>query len=423
MLDDRFIRRRLTKVGMIRAGLSPEAIGKNHPEKLSTLRFTSAAEHLIRDIASKYGGIPQQWQHPTQGRQWEVITLTASVPVMVPKQTIDAWFELWGARATLQRRCTGSRVVNLGCRCMCDPDGTMERDDPDRECSVVTRMSLLLADVPGLATWGIESHGWNAVDEWGRYANAIASLGEDDLWGAVLQLQKRSANAVGPDGKRMAKEFMVPVVLFDHVTSRQLAGGAAALSGALAGANRQNRAPAIEATGDRPAAIEATGDQPAAIEAAPAAPVLTDEIAAGFAQSIANTATVKGLDRARAALARYRPPEDHPLWQALIDRLLEIGEAANRAGGPAPDTVQEDRGQGDAAGGPVDAEVVEDPDAEVVEDPWVPAEPKQEKAARTATYTDVMTAAGRLKWTTSKAPLRRTRHRLSSARCWIRSRP
>jgi hypothetical protein len=385
MLDERFIRRRLTKVGMIRAGLSPEATGKKHPEKLSTLRFTSAAEHLIRDIASRYGGTPQQWQHPSQGRQWEVITEVNSVPVMVPKQTIDAWFELWGARTTLQRRCTGSKVVNLNRPCLCDPDGTMERDDPRRACSVVTRMSLLLADVPGLAAWGIESHGWNAVDEWGRYAAAVAAMGADDLWGATLQLQKRSSNVVGADDVRLAREYMVPVVLFDVVTSRQLAGGAAALSAALAGGRQ---APAIEATGDRPAAIEA----------APAAPVLTDEIAAGFARSIANTTTVRGLDRARAALAQYRTPENHPLWQALIDRLKEIGEAANRAGGPAPDTVQEG---GSAASEPIDAEVVEDPDAEVVEDPWAPVEPEQE-GGRTATYTDVMTAAGRLKWTTSK---------------------
>lgn len=356
MLEERFLKPRLTKVGMIRAGLSPKATGKKHPTKLQTLRFTSAAEHLIREIARLYGGEPKQWQHPSQGRQWEVITDTDTVPVMVPKQAIDAWFELWGANTTLQRRCTGAHVTNLNRPCLCDPAGTMGRDDPRRTCKVVTRLSLLLAEVPGLVAWGIESHGWNAVDEWGRYSSMIENMDDSGLWPARLQLQKRSSNVVDENDERQAREYMVPVVLFDLVTAQQFAAGASGVSAALAG-QRQ----AVE--GGQRAAIEAA--PPAAIEAAVApepdrAVVLSEAAIASLVRWIGKTTTAEGLMKVKTGVIdKYEFGLDHPVmvaWLAARERVLAAAQQ---------------------------------PAAE-------PARP------RTATYADVMTEAGRLKWSTGK---------------------
>lgn len=261
MLAQRFRQPRLTQVGKIRAGLPPEK-GKKHPRKLSTLRFTSPAEHLIVAIAEQYGGSPQIWEGSPRGRQWEVVTETASIPVFVPRQVIDAWFELWTANATLQRRCTGEQEMNRRCKCLCDPEGTMERDDPRRACSVVTRMTVMLADIPGVAGWGIESGGWNAVDEWSRYADLLGHMPEDALWPGRLILQPRSSNIVTEEG-RQAREFMVPIVLFDAVTARALAGGAEAMQAMLSGAasaalpGGQQGAPAL-ATGEPVKAVSAT---------------------------------------------------------------------------------------------------------------------------------------------------------------------
>jgi hypothetical protein len=225
---------------MIRAGLAPGANGKNHPTKLDVFRFTSPARHLIEAIAAEHGGEVRSWIHPGSGsKQWEVITETKDIPVYVPKQVPDPWFELWGDKETLLRRCDGATEQQRGRTCLCDPTGVMERDDPNRACKITIRASILLAgDAVGVGSWGIVSHGWNAVDEWTGHKDLVVALPPGRFWPARLVLEHRTSNAikmVRGEEKMVPRDYYVPMILFDKVTTEAMAAGAEALQALISG--------------------------------------------------------------------------------------------------------------------------------------------------------------------------------------------
>ena len=238
-LDSRFLQSRYTQVGKVRMGLAPGSTDNNtkYPAKLDTFRFTSPGRHLIEAIAERYGGSPRPWRHPSRGNQFEVITRTVDIPVYVPRQNPDPWFELWGAKTTLQRRCDGVTERLRNRACLCDPEGVLPRDAP-RPCKVTIRLSVMLADIPGIGVWGVESHGWNAVDEWTTYGPLVNALPPGQFWPGRMILEQRSSNAVTMrDGEevREAREYYVPLIMFDRVTVQALASGAAALQALASG--------------------------------------------------------------------------------------------------------------------------------------------------------------------------------------------
>src|SRR4051812_33568268 len=125
------LQRRLTEVGRIRIGQKVATKnGGTRPGKLDRLRFTSPAKHLIVEIANQLGGTAQPWQAPA-GPQFEVVTEASEIPVYVPPQTIDPWYELWG-NGYMQRKCDGQREAKRDVACMCSPD--------KRECKPTTRI-------------------------------------------------------------------------------------------------------------------------------------------------------------------------------------------------------------------------------------------------------------------------------------------
>jgi Recombination directionality factor-like len=241
------LQRRLTEVGRIRTGIKvPGNNGRTRPEKLTTLRFTSPAQHLIEEIANLYGGTCRPWRSPT-GPEFEVITERAEVPVYLPKQTIDPWYELWG-NAYCNRRCDGETEKIRQAPCLC---ATEIAKGAPRACKPTTRLSVMLADVPGYAVWRLESHGWYAATELSALTELMDQLPDGMRLPARLLLQPREANKltiVNGQEKVEPRKYLVPILLFDQVTSRQLAEGGDAIVQALVG-----------------------GEQRQAIEAAPAA--------------------------------------------------------------------------------------------------------------------------------------------------------
>jgi Recombination directionality factor-like len=249
--------KRSTEVGRIRLGIKTVGSnGKERPQKLSTLRFTSPGRHLIDEIGRLYGGDVRAWQAPS-GPQWEVVTTVDEVPVYVPRQTIDPWMEM-GGDGYIKRRCDTVTEVKRNVPCLCDPER--------RECKPTTRLSVKLADVPGLGVWRLESHGWNATEELGGdNADLIAVLPPNFRLPARLRVEpRREKKLVMEQGVEKIKTFdyMVPVLYVDGITSRQIEAG----PGALAQIVGTSDPLAIEAGDTR--AIEA--GQARAIEAPPA---------------------------------------------------------------------------------------------------------------------------------------------------------
>ncbi|MEU3452109.1 hypothetical protein ABZ671_00500 [Micromonospora sp. NPDC006766] len=258
------LQRRLTQVGVIRLGQQLVSKGgKNYPAKLETLRFTSPSKSLIEAVAALLGGQVKPWEF--QGPQFEVITNAREIRVLVPPQQIDPNYELWG-NGFRARMCDGETERIRQKPCLCAPVKAAAqaagRDLKAGEvCKPTTRVSLMLADVPSLGTWKLESHGWNAAAELPMLAEAIANARQPIP--ARLEIQRREKKLLHPnkpqDKQVESRVFMVPVLHFDFVTPAQAFSGQ--IGAAAAAAQRQVVAAQLAAIGAAPADAPGDGDK------------------------------------------------------------------------------------------------------------------------------------------------------------------
>lgn len=213
------MQRRLHECGRIRIGQQvPSKNGKTRPAKLSTFRLTSPDRVRLDAAAGLWGGTVNPWQAPA-GSQWELITETDALNVVVPPSDIafSQWYETWSAGGC-QRRCDGV-TETIGDRpCPCDPD--------KRECQIHTRLSVMLADLPGLGVWRIDTSGHYAAVELSGAVEVIrAAAGRGVLLPARLRLEQRQVKRFDAQGKPETRNFAVPV-LDVQITPAQLLGGA-----------------------------------------------------------------------------------------------------------------------------------------------------------------------------------------------------
>lgn len=214
------LQRTIPEAGRIRIGQQvPTGGGRSRPEKLDTFRLTSADRRRIEEAAGLFGGTARPWRAPA-GPQWEVITTTAEIDVIVPPQAMafSQHYELWSAGGC-QRRCDG-QTEHLSQRpCLCDPDA--------RECDIHTRLSLMIRDLPGLGLWRLDTQGWYAARELAGSVEVIAlAAGLGMLVPARLLLEQHSVIRPDEDGKPQTLRFPVPR-LDPGITPGQLLGGAA----------------------------------------------------------------------------------------------------------------------------------------------------------------------------------------------------
>ncbi len=215
---------RMYERGRIRIG---QKSAKGAPQKLDRFRFTSAAKENLLPIAEAYGGEVVEWQ-PADGRkQWEVVTDSARLPILVPPNPVSQWLELWSGGGC-QRRCDGQRDVISDSPCLCDPD------PEKRACKPTTRLNVVLRDMPGIGVWRLESHGWNAAVELPGLAEFV--MRADGMVPAFLTLEERVTKR---DGK--TNRFMVPGIDVEVTPSQLLAGQTTA---AVAGPTRAAIEPA-----------------------------------------------------------------------------------------------------------------------------------------------------------------------------------
>lgn len=318
------LQRRQTEVGRIRLGQKvTTSSGKTAPSRLETFRFTSASKPLIEAIARLYGGEVRAWTPPKGAAEWEVITTSASVPVYVPPQDVDSsqFYELW-SKGGCQRRCTGARELIGDTPCVCDPT--------NRECSMHTRVNLMLRDVPGIGVWRLETGGYYAAVELPGMVELLARA--QGLVTALLELRQRT---VTREGKTM--HFVVPVLHVEDFTPGQLIAGE--VSGLAVGAAPERRA--IAAADASPAAAEETAATPAPPPAA-GGPV-------DWKARFASASTMVELRRmwTECAEARALSPETKEAWFAAGRKLrgeepepqaaTAAAEAAAVDGEPEPD--------------------------------------------------------------------------------------
>lgn len=212
------LQRRLAEIGRIRIGQQVATSGgRSRPAKLETFRLTSADQVRIQAAANVFGGTPRQWDAPA-GRQWEVVTEAASMDVIVPPSDMafSQWYEQWSAGGC-QRRCDGQYESISEGPCVCDPER--------RDCAIHTRLSVLLATLPGLGVWRIDTSGYYAAVELNGAVEVIRlAAGRGQMLPARLRLEQRVVKRQ-ENGKPVTRRFAVPVLDIDVSPTQLLSGG------------------------------------------------------------------------------------------------------------------------------------------------------------------------------------------------------
>ncbi len=208
------IQRRLAEVGRIRIGQKVPTSGeKTRPEKLTTFRLTSPDRRRIEQAAGMYGGRPEPWTAPA-GDQWEVVTETDTLDVVVPPTAMafSQFYEQW-AKGGCARRCDGVHESISDGDCVCDPDA--------RECTIHTRLSVMLRDLAGLGVWRLDTSGYYAAVELGGAVDVVQmAAGRGRMLPARLRLEQRAVKRQGEGVRR----FAVPVLDIDVSPGELLAG-------------------------------------------------------------------------------------------------------------------------------------------------------------------------------------------------------
>lgn len=229
------IQQRARELGRIRIGQkNPE---RGFPMKLETFRLTSASQPLLEKVAELYGGEVKPWTPRGGSPQFEVVTTSNRIPILVPPQPVSQWLETWRASGCVHR-CDGK--VNVLTDQLCDPE------DPDHiEARPTTRLNVVLRDVEGIGVWRLESHGWNAAIELPSAADFLARAG-GYIEGHLGLEQRTSVGTNARTGKPETRHFMVPVIDIGVTAAELLAGkgsiGAPAVEGPV-----PSQAPAIDA--------------------------------------------------------------------------------------------------------------------------------------------------------------------------------
>jgi hypothetical protein len=251
------IQQQQTEVGRIRLGMKVGS-GRGRPVKLDRLRFTSPRKVLIERIAELYGGTVEPWQPPKGGQQWQVITDTNEVPVVVPSQDPgeSQWYEMWSAGGCL-RRCDGQQEKISKSSCLCDPDA--------RDCKMHTRIRVMLEDVPGLGAWRVDTGSYYAAVELPGVAQLLA-MAQGAIPGRLVLDQRTVTRQV--DGQAKTFNFAVPTLHVDALTPKQLMSGQ--VQELIAARNR------AAVAGEVRTAIAATVDYPSLIDAAKTVEALFD---------------------------------------------------------------------------------------------------------------------------------------------------
>ena len=314
------IQRRGQQIGRLRIGqqvgtgkFDKDGNEKMRPARLDTFRFTTSSRASAEAIAALYGGEIRDW-----GREFEVITGKSELGVTVPPrdEVISQWYEMW-SKGGCQRRCDSQHEQISNGPCLCphaantgDADEVarkaLERADlakanPPRACKLVTRVSVMIPDLPGLGVFRLDTGSYYAATEIGDSA-ALMQVARDRgvFLPAILRIEHRQRVAGG-----QTKKFPVPV-LEVLTTFRDLATGAIERAGVAA------QLP--PAPGEQRRAITSGAAVPPPREDRPAAAVRQQK--PPTAQEIANAAA-KATTRAQIRDMKAAA-EEHRVEQEMI---------------------------------------------------------------------------------------------------------
>jgi hypothetical protein len=241
------IQRRGQQIGRLRMGEQVAVIkdgkdtGKMRPARRDTWRLTTGSRHMADAAALHYDSEARPWNG-----QWEVDTKLSEITVMVPPRdaVISQNYEMWTAGGAA-RRCNSQFEQISGGPCLCphasDPDDAeesarmalrradMARKNPPQACHLITRVSFMIPDLPGLGVFRLDTSSYYAAVEIGDAAMLMQAARDQGVFlSAILRIDQRQRVAGG-----QTKKYPVPVLEILS-TFRQIASGELAAGGVVA---------------------------------------------------------------------------------------------------------------------------------------------------------------------------------------------
>lgn len=232
------LQRKGQQIGRLRIGEQVAVIkdgrdtGKTRPAKRETFRLTTASRHTADAAAEFFGSEARPWNG-----QWDVDTKCAEISVMVPPRdaVISQWYEMWNAGGCV-RRCDSQREQIAAGPCLCphaaDPDDAeeaaraalrraeMAKANPPQACHLITRVSVMIPDLPGLGVFRLDTKSYYAAAEIADTAALMQAARDRGVFlPAILRIEQRQRVAGG-----QTKKYPVPV-LEVLSTFRQIVGG------------------------------------------------------------------------------------------------------------------------------------------------------------------------------------------------------
>lgn len=211
------------ELGRIRLG---EKGDKGQPVKLRTFRLTSGSKTLLEAAAALYGGTVKPWPGAPDEGQWQLVTAVTEIDILIPTaiRNVSQAYEMWKG-GTCERRCDGTTVrdsQNATHPCLCAAAG---QTGADRECEIVTRLSVMLPRVPGLGVWRLDTGGYQAATTLPTTLQLLSGLAMGKPWmPAVLRAEQRSKKERDEKGRVMTHRFVVPVLDLPGTTLGQFIG-------------------------------------------------------------------------------------------------------------------------------------------------------------------------------------------------------
>lgn len=286
------IQRRGQQIGRIRIGEKVLTGKKNtngdpisRPSRLDTFRLTTGSRLAAEAVAALLGGEVKPWEN----RQFEVITERSEIAVVVPPrdQVISQHYEMW-SKGGCQRRCDSVTEKLSGKPCLCpqpedstDPDDVarasteraeLAKKNPPEGCKAVTRLNVMIPDLPGLGVWRLDTGSFYAAVEMGDSAELLEMARDHEVFlPAVLRIDQRTRVANGQTKKYPVPVLEVTATFRQIATGELLSGGMRAQLPPAASPARQaitTGAKAIEQAPQKPAAAVKAGPPPSAQELA-----------------------------------------------------------------------------------------------------------------------------------------------------------
>ncbi len=233
MALQRILPSRLQELGRIRVGDQVPLANKKgtRPRRLEAFRLTSTNKPRLEYAATLWGGEVRKWDEAPVEKSWELYLDKDTLPVVVPPfHAISQVNEIWqGSECRL--RCNGEQITTcpkdedrIGQPCYCARFSLKERLEKAKTgeaCHTITRLNLLLPDVPGVGVWRFDTGSFYAGMELQGNTELLEQASAEGCYiECLLQIEERRVVRTVA-GKPQTQVFSV-VTLQPEVTMRQL---------------------------------------------------------------------------------------------------------------------------------------------------------------------------------------------------------